>query len=186
MNRREKREKERPNKKTKPFSQSFLFHMLGSSSRIRFLPQQQSEDERTRGETWGRRGGKIVFHTLTDEAFMQFTDCFIGFQMKDEKKIHIQHMCTPKATLDTYINIPVCQSSQERSGWPTVQHKFMPYKYFSSQSPSELSLRHVVRAYSYPHSEGTQTGFMITPFPSSGTGESGWSPANWFKTSKSS
>lgn len=119
------------------------------------------------------RGGKIVFHTLTDVAFMQLTDCFICSPMKDEKKIHIQHMCGPKATLDTHINIPVCQSSQERSGWPTVQHKFTPYKYFSSQSPSELSLRHVVRAYSYRHSEGAQTGFMIAPFPSSGTGEWG-------------
>lgn len=32
------------------------------------------------------RGGKIVFHTLTDVAFMQLTDCFICSPMKDEKK----------------------------------------------------------------------------------------------------
>lgn len=115
----------------------------------------------------GEKCEEVVFHTLTDVAFMQLTDCFICSPTTDEKKkIHIQHMCTPKATLDTHINIPVCQSSQERSGWPTVQHKFMPYEYFSSQSPSELSLRRAVRAYSYRHSEGTQAGFMIAPFPS--------------------
>lgn len=81
---RKKIEKEKQSKKTKPFSQSFLFHMLGSSSRIRFLPQQQSEDERTREEMWGRKrwqnsishlnrcsfhAAHRLFHLLSDEGW---------------------------------------------------------------------------------------------------------------------
>lgn len=107
---------------------------------------------------------------------MRPTDCLIRSQMEDEKKketIHIQHMLLPKGNFrHTRINI----AAWREVGGRRFSVSLCPTNI--SQSGCELSLQRAILAYSYRQSEDWQTGFMIPPFPSSGTAEI---TSNWFK-----
>lgn len=69
---------------------------------------QQIDRQGTREGRWRWKNSKVVFHTLTDVLFTQLTESFICPQMNDEKKILIQHLRSPKASLDAhkYTSVP--------------------------------------------------------------------------------
>lgn len=84
------------------------------------MQQRESERARQRKKKTGRGGwrwknGKIVLHTSTDVPFTQLTDIFFCLPINDEKK-PLSNTRGPKASLDTHINMPVCQNSR-REVW---------------------------------------------------------------------
>lgn len=84
-----------------------IFHFHRAESAIEW--EQKNQREKL-SERWLWKNSKIVFHTWTDVPFTQLTDIFICPQMHGEEII-LQHMHTLQASLDTHINILLCQRS---------------------------------------------------------------------------
>lgn len=86
-----------------------IFHFHRAERRSAIEWEQKNQREKL-SERWLWKNSKIVFHTWTDVPFTQLTDIFICPQMHGEE-ILLQHMHTLQASLDTHINILLCQRS---------------------------------------------------------------------------